>query len=143
MSVLVACECGQSFELRDEFRGRSVRCPHCARIATAVDARPADPIFGREVFLLRQKAFALNEKYFVNDDKGQPLLFVERPARFLRGLLAVFVAIAAVFIMVMLLTAITTVAPKALAAVIAALMPLFVFPVFLLVLMAMLPKRHV
>ena len=39
-----------------------------------------DPVFNRDKFLLRQKALAIKEKYYVTDDQGMPLMFVERPA---------------------------------------------------------------
>ena len=39
-----------------------------------------DPVFDRDKFLLRQKALAIKEKYYVTDDSGAPLMFVERPA---------------------------------------------------------------
>ena len=39
-----------------------------------------DPVFDRDKFLLRQKAIAIKEKYYVTDDSGAPLMFVERPA---------------------------------------------------------------
>lgn len=39
-----------------------------------------DPVFDRDKFLLRQKALAIKEKYYVTDDTGAPLMFVERPA---------------------------------------------------------------
>ena len=39
-----------------------------------------DPVFDRDKFLLRQKALAIKEKYYVTDDQGRPLMFVERPA---------------------------------------------------------------
>ena len=48
-----------------------------------------DPVFQRKKFLLRQKHFAINEKYYVWDEAGQNLLFIERPAHFLKSLLAV------------------------------------------------------
>src|SRR5262245_4402606 len=40
----------------------------------------ADGVFDRDKFLLRQKALAIKEKYYVTDDSGRPLMFVERPA---------------------------------------------------------------
>src|SRR5688572_14971449 len=40
----------------------------------------ASPLFDRDKFLLRQKALAIKEKYYVTDDAGSPLMFVERPA---------------------------------------------------------------
>src|SRR5262245_32046789 len=40
----------------------------------------ADGVFDRDKFLLRQKALAIKEKYYVTDESGSPLMFVERPA---------------------------------------------------------------
>src|SRR5262245_49728238 len=37
----------------------------------------ADGVFDRDKFLLRQKALAIKEKYYVTDDSGRPLMFVE------------------------------------------------------------------
>jgi len=47
----------------------------------------ANPIFDRDKFLLRQKALAIKEKYYVTDDSGSPLMFVERPALLTQQLL--------------------------------------------------------
>jgi len=55
-----------------------------------------DPVFDRDKFLLRQKALAIKEKYYVTDDAGQPLLFVERPALLMQQLL-MLAAVAATF----------------------------------------------
>jgi uncharacterized protein YxjI len=73
--------------------------------AVAVDeseppATPAvsetDPVFDRDKFLLRQKALAIKEKYYVTDDAGQPLAFVERPALLAQQLI-MLAAVAATF----------------------------------------------
>jgi uncharacterized protein YxjI len=53
--------------------------------ASDTDANPPsdpeiNPLFNRDKFLLRQKALAIKEKYYVTDDQGMPLMFVERPA---------------------------------------------------------------
>ncbi|GAB4322373.1 MAG: hypothetical protein Kow0059_17430 [Candidatus Sumerlaeia bacterium] len=40
----------------------------------------ANYVFNRDRFLLRQKALSINTKYYVWDEQGHPLLFVERPA---------------------------------------------------------------
>ena len=29
MAVLMTCECGSSYDLKDEFAGKLVKCPHC------------------------------------------------------------------------------------------------------------------
>ena len=52
-----------------------------------------DPIFLRSKFLLRQKHFSISEKYYVWDESGGNLLFIERPAHFFRNLLAVLAAL--------------------------------------------------
>jgi uncharacterized protein YxjI len=44
----------------------------------------SDSVFDRDKFLLRQKALAIKEKYYVTDDQGSPLMFVERPALLLQ-----------------------------------------------------------
>ena len=99
MPVAVVCECGNDYELRDEFRGRRVRCPKCGVISTAgVSQGEVDPIFGRDVFLLRQKALSINEKYFVSDDRAQPLLFVVRPTHLLRNIAAVLAGVVCAFV---------------------------------------------
>lgn len=58
------------------------------------EARPAVPLaddvlddaFARDRFLLRQQHFAINQKYEVWNEQGQPILFVERPAHLARNL---------------------------------------------------------
>ena len=72
MSVRVLCQCGTSYELKDEFAGRLVKCPQCGRenrapgTAAAVATAPqADRAFERDVFLLRQQMLRISEKYDV------------------------------------------------------------------------------
>src|SRR5438067_2405603 len=68
--VRVTCQCGTSYELKDEFAGRLVKCPQCGREnrvpgvepATAVK-RQADPVFDRDVFLLRQQLLRRSEEH--------------------------------------------------------------------------------
>jgi uncharacterized protein YxjI len=107
MSVTVTCECTNTFSLKDEYAGRMVKCPSCGAAvragATEFTAESqADPIFGRDVFLLRQQALRVNERYNVSNEKGQPLLFVERPAHFLRNIGAALGAFAAAFVWISL-----------------------------------------
>jgi len=66
--------------------------------ASPVSTGPSetDPAFDRDKFLLRQKALAIKEKYYVTDDAGQPLVFVERPALLGQQLLTL-AAVAATF----------------------------------------------
>src|SRR5262245_32898596 len=65
--------------------GAAVRMAPAADTAVGVlepesDNDNTDPVFDRDRFLLRQKALAIKEKYYVTDDQGNPLMFVERPA---------------------------------------------------------------
>ena len=105
MSVRVTCQCGTSYELKDEFAGRLVKCPQCGRETRVPGAAvptqtQADPVFDRDVFLLRQQMLKISEKYDVADEQGNNIVYVERPAHLLRNLAAVgaaFVTLWAVF----------------------------------------------
>ena len=97
MPVLVTCECGTSYDLKDEFAGKLVKCPNCGRptrapSSAAVVPGQTDPAFDRDLFLLRQQMLKISEKYDVGDEQGNKIIFVERPAHFLRNLGAVVVA---------------------------------------------------
>jgi len=98
MSVRVTCRCGTSYELKDEFAGRLVKCPQCGRESrapggAAAAARPqADPVFDRDLFLLRQQLMRISAKYDVADEQGNKIVFVERPAHLLQNLGALLAA---------------------------------------------------
>ena len=102
MALSVQCQCGNTYDLKDEYAGKLVRCPKCQSVSRAeksayTPTSQADPVFDRDVFLLRQKHLAINEKYTVSDESGTPIVHVERPAHLLRNLLALFVgAVAAI-----------------------------------------------
>lgn len=109
MSVRVICQCGTSYELKDEFAGKLVKCPQCGRenrvpgTGQPVQVQ-ADPVFDRDVFLLRQQLLRISEKYDVGDEKGNNIIYVERPAHLLRNLgaaLAGIVAAGAVIVLFM------------------------------------------
>ena len=91
MPVTVTCKCGVSYTLKDEFAGKTVKCPQCGEtIMVPGGAAPGtDSAFDRDKFLLRQKHLALTaEKYYVWDETGKVILFVERPYHTWRSLLA-------------------------------------------------------
>lgn len=99
MPIRVGCACGTSYELKDEFAGRLVKCPQCGR-ENRVPATPAsapqaqaDPVFDRDLFLLRQQLMRISEKYDVGDEKGNKIVFVERPAHLLQNLGALLAVI--------------------------------------------------
>src|SRR5438046_7200485 len=102
VSVRVLCQCGTSYELKDEFAGRLVKCPQCGRenrvpgVVPATAVKPqADPVFDRDVFLLRQQLLRISEKYDVADEQGKKIVFVERPAHLLRNVGALLAALVA------------------------------------------------
>ena len=98
MPVLVTCECGNSYDLKDEFAGKLVKCPKCGRPARASGVPSAmttvDPAFDRDIFLLRQQMLKISEKYDVGDEQGNKIIFVERPAHALRNIGAALVTLA-------------------------------------------------
>lgn len=116
MPVLVTCECGTSYDLKDEFAGKLVKCPHCGRPARAPSAATlaqaqADPAFERDVFLLRQQMLKISEKYDVGDEQGNKLIFVERPAHLLRNLGAVLAVIVILIAGISMLAALADATP--------------------------------
>jgi hypothetical protein len=97
MPITAVCECGASYTLKDEFGGKTVKCPKCnGSFVVPQSARvpQADPVFDRDKFLIRQKRVAVSAKYFVGDEAGNELLFVHRPAMLGRSLLIVFAGLA-------------------------------------------------
>ncbi|MGH7529490.1 MAG: hypothetical protein ACREMN_03830 [Gemmatimonadales bacterium] len=108
MPILVTCQCGASYDLKDEFAGRLVKCPQCGRELRAqgapAAARPqADPVFERDVFLLRQQLLKISEKYDVGDEQGNTIIFVERPAHLLQNVGALLAAVIVFFVGVFLI----------------------------------------
>jgi hypothetical protein len=100
MALSVACQCGNTYDLKDEYAGQLVRCPKCQAVSRAersayTPTSQADPAFDRDVFLLRQKHLAIDEKYTVSDESGAAILFVHRPAHFARNSAAALIAVAA------------------------------------------------
>ncbi len=133
MPVHVTCECGTSYDLKDEFAGKLVKCPQCGRPArapsVAVATMEGDPAFDRDTFLLRQQMLKISEKYDVCDEQGNKIVFVERPAHLLRNLGAVLVSMAIIFGGIVGLTALpasTTQSPVLAWAVVAAMIAIIV-----------------
>jgi uncharacterized protein YxjI len=149
MPVTVACECTNTFSLKDEFAGRMVKCPACGRSVRAgtTEFTPdshADPIFGRDIFLLRQQVLRVNERYDVSDDRGNAIVFVERPAHVIRNLLALLAAVAAAFIWLMLaITVAEAIGLGALSNIVSMIGFIGTIPVLAGVGMALSRKRHV
>jgi len=51
----------------------------------------ADPVFDRDLFLLRQQLLKISEKYDVGDEQGKNITYIERPAQILTGLANPFI----------------------------------------------------
>jgi uncharacterized protein YxjI len=104
MTVRVTCPCGATHDLKDEFAGKLVKCPRCGRESRVPPApggirAQADPVFERDIFLLRQQMLRISEKYDVGDEQGRKIVFVERPAHLLRNVAALLAA-AVTFVLV-------------------------------------------
>ncbi|OGS47300.1 MAG: hypothetical protein A3J79_10445, partial [Elusimicrobia bacterium RIFOXYB2_FULL_62_6] len=62
-------------------------CPKCGEAVSVpalpprppVNAQAGDPVFARDVFLMDQNHWAVNEKYYITDKDGKALMFAERP----------------------------------------------------------------
>ena len=125
MAIDVTCaKCGRSYSLQERFAGTLVKCPNCeanirvnSKFASDfVKVQPqADAVFERDKFLLRQKHFhwGFAEKYYVWNEQGEAILFIERPAHFLRNLMAALAGMLAGLIVWILLIGLAAVMPNA------------------------------
>jgi uncharacterized protein YxjI len=158
MPISITCSvCGAAYTLKDEFAGRRVKCRQCQNVLEVPQPVPyevveSDPgphegegyadelhdAFRRDKFLLRQKLWAIKDKYRVSDEEGQPILYVERPVYMTRGCLALFAGIPVVVIAVIIaaLMADTSVPAAVAVGVIGTLAGLAII-------IALYPKRHV
>jgi hypothetical protein len=94
--IVVACPCGEVYELKPAFAGRLLECPVCRRhlragglpgVPRRLDA-DVDPVFDRDVFLLRERMLSIASRYEVWAEDGRPLLYVVRPTYPFRTLVA-------------------------------------------------------
>ena len=99
MPVLAICDgCRAEYNLKDEYGGKKVKCKDCGSVILVPMAEtseawlPPDGVgggpFDYDRFLINQKKVSISEKYYVFDEKQNPILFIERPAHLLKGLLA-------------------------------------------------------
>lgn len=97
MTIPVQCQCGARYTVKDEYAGKKGKCKKCGAVFV-VPVSTAGPVtdsaFDRDVFLLRQKHLAIKEKYYVWDEAGNTILYVERPAHLARNFFAVLTGIA-------------------------------------------------
>jgi uncharacterized protein YxjI len=148
MAVVVSCRCRNVYTLKDEFAGQLVECPQCGAVNraehTLTPKSQAEPAFDRDVFLLRQKHFAINQKYAVSDEQGNALVYVERPTYLLRTIGAFIGAYVVTMTLYFgLLTAIQASVESAGGGSLAFLVILLLPVTFVVLFMALCKKRHV
>ncbi len=109
MAIKTNCHwCNASFQLKDELAWKKWKCPNCSKIITIPSLEPVintenntnsttekEPwdiewLFSHDIYGLKQKKIAINEKYFIRDKDNNELLYAMRKAYVLRGLLSAF-----------------------------------------------------
>lgn len=149
MPVVVSCRCRNTYTLKDEYAGKLIECPQCGAVnkageSTLTPKSQADEAFNRDIFLLRQKHFAINQKYQVSDEQGNPILFVERPTYFWRQVLALVGAYAVTSVLYMgAMAGVVAVSAEGENGVPGMVVFLLLPVVFVTVAMALSKKRHV
>lgn len=170
MPIPVACQCGRSYTLKDEFAGKLVKCPRCGasiRVrnrqvnnsqssdrsssqSITQDSRnqpsrrsSIDPAFDRDKFLLRQKLFTISEKYDVWDEQGQSILYIERPAHLLRNLGAILAGVIAGIVVGAIMAIMASAASELVAGLLGLLAFLSWIVVTFVVIVWLYQKRHV
>jgi hypothetical protein len=144
--IVVACACGEVYELRPEYAGRLVECAVCGR-QLRVGSPPrgsvgGEPAFDRDAFLLRERILTITSKYEVQGADGSPVLYVERPTYPFRTILAYLVGGVAASLSLVWMTAVVRSLRLDLGGaliVLAGLAP----ATFLVVSMSLRPLRHV
>jgi predicted Zn finger-like uncharacterized protein len=109
MPIEVVCAgCDATFQVKDEFAGRKVRCSECKEVIEVPEAVEAedfiddgdlDPVFQRDKFLLHQKHFSINTRYCICSEAGNEIMHVVRPTHLFKSLLAMFVIIFEVIVL--------------------------------------------
>ena len=148
--IVVACACGEVYELRPEYAGRLVECAVCQR-ALRVGSPPGshaggEPAFDRDVFLLRERLLTITSKYEVQAEDGSAILHVERPTYPIRTFFAYVVGtIAAMLTLVWITTLVRSLGLEVEGLfVLAGLAGLVLAPAaFLVVSLSVRPLRHV
>jgi uncharacterized protein YxjI len=145
--IVVACACGEVYELRPEYAGRLLECAVCSR-RLRVGMPPqavagAEPAFDRDVFLFRERLLTITSKYEVQAADGTPILYVERPTYLLRAVFAYMLGtIAATLTLVWITTLVRSVGHEL--GTLIVLAGLALAPAaFLVVSMSARPRRHV
>jgi uncharacterized protein YxjI len=148
MAVVISCRCRNVYTLKDEYAGQLVECPQCGAANRAGQSNltpksQADAAFDRDIFLLRQKHFAINQKYSVSDEQGNPIIYIERPTYFFRSILALLGAYVVTMVVYMLGMGLALATPGGENGPVAMVVLLLAPVCFVVVAMALSKKRHV
>ena len=106
-SIEARCICGATYQFKSEFAGKSVECPKChsrfkvpeigpqlSNVFNSSSTPSGDIIFNRDKFFFNRSMLARG--YYILDELGQKILFVERPIsgrNILVGIMGVFTAV--------------------------------------------------
>ena len=150
MAIAMSCECGKRYDLKDDYAGRKVKCGCGTVLTVPLVERLAqvDPIFDRDLFLLRQKHLALTAKYYVWDEQGSTIMFIVQVAHHLRNIVALVAGIGAallVFVGAIALTISmsTPDSPNSGGALLLVISPFIAVPVAVIVYIALGRKREI
>ncbi len=149
--IVVACPCGEVYELKPEYAGRLLECPVCHRHLRASglpgairrSASTLDLAFEREVFLLRERVLTIRSKYEVWAGDGTPILYVERPTYPVRTLVAYLLGVIAAGAVMAIAARFVTDASEPVAAFGVLLAYAVSLATFVVVSMSARPLRHV
>lgn len=110
MPIQATCGCGAEYLFKDEHAGRSVTCRSCDVVMVVPSESGAAPVlqrppeddgkgpFERDLFRMRQRIFSITERYEFVGHGGRPLLYAERPIRWLRSIGSVVAALAGAYV---------------------------------------------
>ena len=147
VGIVVACPCGEVYELRPEYAGRLLECAACSRHLRAGSPTrvvgDVDHGFDRDVFLLRERLLTIASKYEVRSADGTPILFVERPTFLLRAVLAYLLGTIATMVMVVWLSSLVRSVGPDLGGLLILAGLVLVPGTFVVVSMSLRPLRHV
>ena len=145
--IVVACPCGEVYELRPEYAGRLLECAACHRhLRAGAPSRVVGdvaPGFDRDIFLLRERLLSISAKYEVRAADGAPILYVERPTFLLRAVLAYLLGGIATMVMVVWLSTLVRSVGEDLGGLLILAGLVLVPGTFVVVSMSLRPLRHV
>lgn len=106
MSIKVICSgCNANFEFKDELAWKKWKCPNCWTIIEIPNLENStnnnktenqtiktneNSIFSHNIYGIKQKKIAINEKYYIKDKDNNDILFALRKVYLIRKILSIF-----------------------------------------------------